>query len=479
MKVVHLATELAPIAKVGGLGDVTHGLSKALKEAGHDVTVILPKYSHINISSYKASFFPSCLSDKEGSKQDQFWTSQEEGVKIILIDSSKNHFNRGTIYGEWDDAERFLYFSLRALDYLKQTQEPIDVLHLHDWPTAIGAFLYKTFYQKDNFVIKKVVFTIHNLEHQGQIEINRFLNALPYKRPPSIESFLESNHQVVNLMKSGIIFSDAITTVSPSYAKEILTFEGGQGLDNLLRQNQYKLTGILNGIDRSIWNPEKDKYLSCRYDSKNVSEGKRANKYFLRKQLNLSLTGKPLICCISRLAYQKAPHLIKHTLIKGLEAGGQCILLGSGSDNEKASFEELKKEFKDNPNIHIYLALNEELAHQVFASADIFVVPSLFEPCGLTQLIALSYGSIPVVRRTGGLGDTVFDLDTSSMPLEERNGFTFDHPDEKGLEWGLLRAIRFHQSQPKNWIELQQRNMQKDYSWKNHLDQYVQIYKKE
>ncbi len=470
MYIVHVGSELAPIAKVGGLGDVLHGLSKELIKLGHKIQVILPKYDCIyfdKIENLRVEEEELWSYEGPYKYNNTIWSGKADGIEIILIEPHHPavYFSRGSIYGEADDTTRFAYFSRTALEYLFKTKKQPDVVHVHDWPTALIPVLYKEIYVSLGMKMKSVL-TLHNMEHQG-------------KCPPAIltklglrgDQFLDDekmqdplNPKLINLLKGGIEYADKLTTVSPNYEKEIINPIGGFHLDKILFKNKAKLKGILNGIDETVWDSTKDPYLAAKFSVKNVKSAKKENKRQLQTHFKLKQVNVPMVASVTRLASQKAPDLIIHAIKRTLEAGGQFILLGSGSAEEQEPFLKLEP----HPNLAINLNYNEALAHLIFGGADMFVIPSLFEPCGLTQMIALHYGTVPIARKTGGLADTVFD---------EKNGFTFDFPDTQGVDWALSRAFDCYHNNPQKWLELMQHGMATDFSWKKPAAEYVEIYK--
>ncbi len=429
MKIVHLASELAPVAKVGGLGDVLQGLSRALLAKGHQVEVILPKYDTLDLS----------LLPRE--------------IPVKLIESP--FFERGVIYGCEDDSARFTFFCRAALDYLQKSGRCPDVIHLHDWHTAVAAPLLKEQYPE---LIAQCIFTIHNLAYQGECE-ESVLDQLGWK------SDIIKEGATYNLMKGGILYADHVTTVSPNYAHEILTTNQGGTLQAVLQAHQNKFSGVLNGIDYEYWNPATDPHLPAPFSLKKLA-GKKLAKQELRKRLSLAEEARPLVVAITRLVPQKGPELIKAALLKTLELGGQFILLGSALDEKThKEFEALKVEHTDSPHVHLELTYNEKLSHLVFGGGDLFLVPSLFEPCGLTQMIAMHYGNVPLVRATGGLVDTVFD---------GVNGFSFGPPTTEAICETLERALPLWNT-PK-WNALIESGMEVDHSWDRPAEEYLKIY---
>lgn len=495
MHIVHIASELAPLAKVGGLADVLLGLSREQSWKGHDVDIIIPKYDCMDsdqirdmnieyldlMSFYQGEWFHNTV-----------WMGWVENLKVYFIDPHhpRHFFNRGCFYGCEDDTERYLYFCRTAIEFLFKKQLEPDIIHLHDWQTAAISVLYNEMYKPLGYQRPKTVFTIHNIEYQGKCSPND-LDRIGLNGPSLLtaEKLQDTyNPNTINLLKGAIVYCDFVTTVSPNYAKEVKTPEGGRGLSEVITKYEHKFSGVLNGIDYSYWNPELDRYLPAHYSSREMPESKKDRntldkkafvKKMLRDRLMLSEDHKPIIGCITRLVPQKGIELIKHALKYTLEKGGQFVLLGSSPIPAiNAEFHELKTRYADHPDVHLMLYHQEEIAHMIFASSDMFIVPSLFEPCGLTQMIALKYGSIPIVRKTGGLADTIFDIDYSEKPLKERNGYTFDFPNAIGIESALSRAIECWFHDPDKWRKLVINGMNIDFSWNLPSDVYLGIYKK-
>lgn len=485
MHVIHIGSELAPIAKVGGLGDVLHGLSKELVRQGHHVEIILPKYDVIDYShlrSLKVHYRDLWSFDGPHRYNNTIWSAEVDGLNVLLIEPHHPDcfFSRGTVYGCRDDIDRFLYFSRTAMEFLFKSGRKPDVLHVHDWPAAIVPVLYRDMYIPLGFVTKKTVLTLHNLEHQGRCSPHNLTRIGLHGEHYLDKTLLQdpASPQLINLLKGGIVYADKLTTVSPQYQQEIQTPEGGHGLDAVLHQEQLKLQGILNGIDEDFWNPETDPHLVARYSTyppyleepfAKILHAKEKNKAHVRKHLRMTENKKPLVACITRLVQQKGPHLIAHALERTLERGGQFALLGSALDPEiHAFFTALQEKHSNNPDVSILLDYNEALAHQIFAGADLLVIPSIFEPCGLTQMIALRYGTIPLVRKTGGLADTIAD---------SQNGFVFETPDQKGVNSAVDRALALWKNQPAEWQKIMKTGMAQDFSWKQAALEYATLYK--
>jgi len=493
MHIIHIASELAPLAKVGGLADVLLGLCRELSWKGHDVDIIIPKYDCLDsdqirdltlvrdnlMTPFEGGWYPSSI-----------WMGWVENLRVYFVEPRhpRYFFNRGCFYGCEDDIDRYLYFSRAAIEFLfKQSLRP-EIIHLHDWQTAIISVLYKEMYQKLGFGDSRFIFTVHNFEYQGKCsfkDIDKIgLQANLYKQEERLQD--PADPLLVNLLKAGIAYSDFVTTVSPTYAQEVKTPQGGKGLEKVINKYQDKFAGILNGIDYSYWNPEIDRYLPVHYSAREIPANKKDKatidkkaflKKVLRDRLYLAEDHRPVVGSVTRLVPQKGIELIKQALFYTVEKGGQFILLGSGFDPViMDEFHALKHQFADHPNVHLILHHQEEMAHLIFAASDMFIVPSIFEPCGLTQLIALKYGSVPIVRRTGGLADTIFDVDTSKR--EDANGYTFDAPNATSFQEALGRAFKCWFNEPDRWRHLMLKDMNIDYSWNRSSNEYLEVYKK-
>lgn len=485
MYVVQISPELAPLAKVGGLADVVTGLSRELEIRGNSVEIILPKYDCMRYDQV----WGLCITFEDlwvpwygGHVHCTVWFGFVHGRKCFFIEphSPDNFFNRGSIYGFDDDILRFAFFSRAAMEFLYKSNKHPDVIHCHDWQTAlVPVFLYEI-YQHLGMTHPRVCFTIHNYKHQG-VTGDFILNATGLYRPEYYfqPDRLLDNHipHAINLMKGGVVYSNFVTTVSPRYAGE--TKDGGQGfgLESTLHAHHYKYGGVVNGIDYDSWNPELDESIPFHYTADNI-EPKYGNKKALRDRLLLADNDKPIIAFIGRLDPQKGLDLVRHALFFSMNRGAQFILLGSSPDQEINNyFWELKHHLNDSPDCHLEIGFNEELARLIYAGSDMMIVPSLFEPCGLTQLISMQYGTIPIVREVGGLADTVFDKDSAHhKPLHERNGYVFRDYNNEGLESGLSRAIDCYYQYPQHFRDLIQHAMRCDYSWKYPGQHYLNIY---
>jgi starch synthase len=467
LKILFVSAEVAPFAKTGGLGDIGGSLPKALRALGHDVRVVMPAYKNIesgypgvepapirldvptNFGNLPAGVFQGTLPDSD--------------VPIYFI-AEWHLFNRPTLYGYWDDPYRFAFFSRAALELTVALEWKPDVLHAHDWHTAPAITWLSTAGQGyEHFRGIPSVFTIHNLAHQGKVNWDIF-NYLGIQT----HSLAEEAYGEVNFMARGIYHATMVNTVSPTYAREITTYEGGSGMDALLRHRQYDLHGILNGLDYDAWNPATDKRLAANYSLDDMN-GRLHNRRVLQERSNLPVRDDiPLVAMISRLDWQKGlditGHVI-HLLMNGYSGDAQFIVLGTGEAHYENMFAQLAG--YHHGKMTAFLDYNAGFAPLIYAGSDIFVMPSLFEPCGLGQMIAMRYGSVPVVRATGGLADTVQD---------SINGFTFNDYSSEGFWHALQRAIYFYNVDKDSWRAIQQNGMKADFSWEQSGLGYQQLY---
>lgn len=482
--IVQIAPEMAPVAKVGGLADVVFGLTRELAIRGNHVEIILPKYDNMrydHIHGLRVDYQDLWVPWYDGAVHCTVYFGMVYDRKCFFIEphSQDNFFNRGSIYGFNDDVMRYAFFSRAAMEFLWKSGKHPDIIHCHDWQTAlVPVYLYE-FYQKMGMTHPRVCLTIHNFQHQG-ITGAEMLRATGLHDP---QRYFDHNRlrdnknpHALNLLKGGIVYSNFVTTVSPRYAFETKDQGQGFGLEPTLHTHHQKYGGVINGIDYDVWNPEVDRYIPTRYGVDSV-DGKYENKRALRQRLMLADNDKPIVAFIGRLDPQKGLDLVRHAIFYALERGAQFVLLGSSPDPKiNADFWNLKRMLNDSPDCHLEIGFDEELSHLIYAGADMMLVPSKFEPCGLTQLIALRYGTVPVVRSVGGLADTVFDKDYSSRPLNERNGYVFDHYDTAGLESALGRGIACYYQYPEHFRELIKNAMCSDYSWNYPGRDYLNIY---
>ena len=484
MFIVQITPELAPVAKVGGLADVVFGLSRQLEIQGNHVEIILPKYDCLRYDhiwelreTYRDLWVPWY---REAIHCTVFF-GFVHGLKCFFIEphSADKFFNRGAIYGFNDDVMRFAFFSRAAMEFLWKSGKRPEIIHCHDWQTAlVPVFLYEI-YQQLGMRHPRSCFTIHNFKHQG-VTGAQLLNATGLHRPEYFFHYdrLRDNHNrhALNLMKAGMVYSNFVTTVSPRHATEAKDQGQGFGLEPTLHIHHQKYGGVVNGIDYEVWNPELDRCIPFHYNIQTIDD-KYHNKRALRGRLLIADNEKPIVAFVGRLDPQKGLELIRHAIFYVLQRGGQFVLLGSSPDPQiNNHFWSLKRQLNEHPDCHIEIGFNEELAHLIYAGADMVIAPSRFEPCGLAQLIAMRYGAIPIVRETGGLADTVIDKDFSHRPLCERNGYVFRDYDAAGLELALGRAISCYYEFPEHFRELMKNAMRCDYSWKNPGQDYLNIF---
>lgn len=484
MHIVHVTAELTPVAKVGGLGDVVAGLSAQHQKMGQTVDIILPKYDCL---LYEHIDDLTQLQDEllvpwdHGMVTCTVWKGNVHGLSCLFIDphAGMGFYQRQAVYGEVDDIQRFAFLSRAAIEYLWQTKSMPDIIHCHDWPSALAPIFLFEIYQKLGMTKPRVCFTIHNFKHQG-IAGRDLLETTGLHRQDyfcKADSLLDlQNPHVLNLTKGGIVFSNFITTVSPRHAIEVMDEDQGFGLEPVLQSHRDKVSGILNGVDYDFFNPATDAAIAKTY-SIDAIDDKQANKKALRQRFSLEQNNKPLVAFIGRLDPQKGLELIEHALYTTLKENAQFILLGSSLDPAiNQHFKALAQQYSDNIDAHLEIGFDDSLSRQIYAGSDFMVVPSKFEPCGLTQLIAMRYGSVPIVRETGGLADTVFDIDYSDKPTSERNGFVFKDFNEIGLDSALHRALRCYQEQPASYQDIVLNAMRSDYSWNHPAQDYLDIY---
>src|SRR3989454_7539961 len=466
MKILFAAAEAYPLAKVGGLGDVAGSLPKALKALGHDVRIVLPRYGTIQGAHAEVARFPVRLSDARHGAGLQIARIGE--VPVYLVDKP-DLYDRPKVYEYDDDGKRFGFFCKAILDLIPAADFWPDVIHTNDWHSAlVSAFLRSAGAEDPRFRRIGTVLTIHNLLHQGLFPRELFdCLGLPGDlwAPEGAEFYGQ-----LNFMKAGIVCADFVNTVSPTYAKEIQTPEFGEGLDGLLRSRAGKLSGILNGIDYDVWNPAKDPFVAQRY-AKSTVEKKRADKAALQKEAGLpSDPTRPLIGYVSRVTAQKGFDILIDALPDILDLGIQFVLLGTGEKKFEDPVSQLARARSD---LIVWLKYDEALAHRIYAGSDFFLMPSKFEPCGLGQMISLRYGTIPIVRATGGLADTVSDVGANP---KTGNGFVFTDYTPGALADAVRRAVEFYRMR-RGWRPLQQRAMGRDLSWSASAQTYADLYK--
>ncbi|WML40939.1 glycogen synthase GlgA [Neobacillus sp. OS1-2] len=471
MKVLFAVSECGPFAKSGGLADVAGSLPKELKSQGTDVRVMVPKYGTI-AEEYKQKMKKVKEFTVPVGWRNQYCGVDEltyQGVTYYFIDN-EYYFKRDNLYGYFDDGERFAYFNRAVLESLAQLDFIPDVLHCHDWHTAMIPFLLRTeYFKRKGYGQIRTVFTIHNLQFQG-IFPKEVLGDLLGMDNHSFHTGQLEFFGNINFMKGALVAADKITTVSPTYKKEIQTPVYGEKLDGLLRERDEDLTGILNGIDEEFYNPAIDPLIDQTYKAETVQK-KAINKKEIQKRFGLAQsTGTPLLVMISRLTRQKGLELVKCVLREILQEDVQVIILGTGDYEYEEHLRQAARIYPEKLKVHT--GFNEELAHKLYAAADLFLMPSLFEPCGLGQLIAMKYGAIPIVRETGGLNDTVKAWNEFTG---EGNGFSFSNFNAHDMLFTIQRAVSFYYDK-KSWESIVRQAMKKDYSWAQSAFSYNQLY---
>lgn len=474
MKILYVAAEAVPFAKTGGLADVAGSLPKALKADGVDVRVIMPKFGKIP-EAYRNAMehvYDGELPVAWRKKYVGLDKYELDGVTYYFVDNEE-YFNREGFYGYDDDAERFSFFSRAVLDLLPAMDFWPDVIHTNDWHAGLVNVFLKLEHMGDaRYERIKTVYTIHNLKYQGVFPKDVMPDVLGLDWKYFNNGDLEF-YDAVNFMKGGIIYADAITTVSKTYAKEIQYPYFGEHLDGLLRSREQDLSGIVNGIDYNVYNPRTDKYIFETYDEESLDR-KLDNKIALQKSLGLpERRNVPLIAIVSRLVEPKGMDLVVRMMDEILQHEDiQLVVLGTGEKRYEDWFKGLAWRYPKKVSVNIYFS--NELAQRIYAGADIFLMPSNYEPCGIGQLIALRYGTIPVVRQTGGLKDTVQQYNKYT---QEGNGFVFENYNAHEMMYALKRALSFYGSY-EIWHKIQFNAVQADYSWKRSAKEYEALYER-
>lgn len=471
MKIAMVSSEAAPFGKTGGLGDVVTALARELVSLGNEVTLMMPLYGY-------ASILPtgliSPLRITFAGRQITYSIVEglHRGIRLVFVDSPQ-YFQRGGIYGDSsgsysDNDERFIFFTRACLEYYKRKGEHPDIFHCHDWPTALFPLFLRTHYFHDPLNKTPVLFTIHNLAYQGNFSGDRFslLELGPeYFTPESLEFY-----GAISFLKAGILYSDIITTVSRRYSQEIQTDQYGCKLQGVLRTRKDRLFGVLNGIDEEVWNPETSEYIVRNYSLRDLS-GKEVNRSHLLSEAGWNPESDwPVLAIISRFALQKGIDLIEAAADRILNLNTFLMVLGTGGSRYERFFKDLSQRRPD--QVHVTIRFDEPYAHQLEAGADMFLMPSRYEPCGLSQMHSLRYGTIPVVRATGGLEDTVEEWDEET---QSGNGFKFGPYTAEALVDVVARARTVYENK-QSWNALVQNGMRANFSWKNSALQYMSLY---
>lgn len=473
LKVLFMAAEMAPYAKTGGVADVARSLPSALRGLGHDVRVAIPRYARIDPARFSLQ---PLLSGVSVTMEDHrefatvFTSPPDDEVPTYLIDNQR-YFARENLYGYPDDGERFIFFCRAAMEALRSLDWKPEVIHLNDWHTAIVANWLKTIYRDDPFFRNVAsVYTLHNLAYQG-IFGWRILEVAGVDEYAFMYPNIEELPHVVTLMAHGILFADAISTVSPTYARQILTPEYGEKLHTLLNDRKERLRGILNGIDYRQYDPATDRQIYQRYDAGSLGR-KVANKKAFQREANLEVAEEiPLIGCISRLTNQKGFDILAEVVDGLLELPVQLAIVGTGDQYYHDLFSRLGRRYPG--KVAVYLTFNDSLSRKLYAASDIYLMPSRFEPSGTGQMVAMRYGTIPVVHQTGGLADSVTDYDPRTGA---GTGFAFRGYSGMQLFASVVRALESYKY-PEVWRRLSQSAMGRDFSWEASAQEYQELYR--
>jgi starch synthase len=478
LRVLFLSSEVRPFAKTGGLADVAGSLPGALKGRGVEVSIGLPFYRVTKEGGFSPRPLISGLEVPLGSMTltgNVLKAQTREGVPVFFFER-EDLFDRPNLYGTsggdyYDNFERFAYFCRAALLFVRELESPVDVIHCHDWQTGLIPVYLKTLYRADSFFASTAtLFTIHNIGYQGlfpkeKIEVGGL--------PPQVFQMKGLEYWGrISLLKAGIAYADALTTVSPTYAGEIQTPEFGLGMEGILQERSRDLHGILNGADYAVWNPGRDPHIPYPYDISRISE-KGRNKEALLDELGLkeSLKERPLLGMISRLSSQKGSDLLAQVMDDMVRLGAGVVILGSGEEEYQRLLE--KAAGRHPGEVSLNIGFDESLAHRIMAGADMLLIPSLYEPCGLTQMYALKYGTVPVVRATGGLEDTIVSFDPETG---EGNGFKFGPYSPAAFMGAVKQAVEAYHDSSK-WNALMMKGMKEDFSWDRSAQRYLELYR--
>lgn len=485
MNILFASSEVTPFAKTGGLADVCGALPIELARLGHNVAVIMPAYRHVHASGQPVEplhiKFDVPIGNKIVRGRLHQGTLPGSSVPIYFVEND-DYYDRPELYrakGEdyKDNCERFVFFSRAALEAIRLLKLSVDVVHCHDWQTGlIPALLNVEYLHAHGYEDIASLITIHNLAYQGLFwHWDMGLTGLDWK--------YFNMHQMefygkLNLLKTGIVFADGITTVSQRYAEEIQSADLGCGLEGILQERREVLEGIVNGIDSEVWNPASDIHLPARYDVSSWRDGKAANKAALQTELGLPLAPQtPLIGLIGRLADQKGWDLVADVMRKWVrEVEAQWVILGTGEPKHHQLLEELGRDAPQ--KVAARLTFSEPLAHRIEAACDMFVMASHYEPCGLNQLYSLRYGAVPIVRATGGLADTVTDATDENLASGIATGFSFVSYEPAALEFALSRAVSTYHHKPGIWGQLVEAGMRQDWSWGRSAERYLEVYQR-
>lgn len=480
MKIAFVSSEVFPYAKTGGLADVSGSLPKEISLLGHEIKIFMPKYNTFGEAEHGLHYqwdvdeIPVRVDGRVHPVYVHKAVLPGSRVEVYFIDCP-HFFHRFRIYtNDFDEDERFILFQKGVIEVLQRLGWSPDIIHCNDWQTALIPLLLRDNYSWDRmFDSTATVLTIHNVAYQGQFAKRSFTKA-EIKEKYYLHGGIGEYEGGVNFLKTGIYSAHAINTVSETYARELLTPAYGYGMQVPLSFRIRDFSGILNGVDYNIWNPETDKFIPYKYSAKDLS-GKLNNKKFLLEHLHLRFDEDvPVIGIVSRLVAQKGMDIIAYALNHLMELDAQWIILGSGEYKYEEMFQHARNHFPE--KVSVYFGFNNELAHLIEAGADIFLMPSYYEPCGLNQIFSLKYGTVPVVRKTGGLADTVQDWNEFLAKGKEiGTGYSFQDYTANALIHSVQRAVNDFKLKDV-WRKIQINGMQKDYSWKRSAEKYVEFY---
>lgn len=482
MKIGFIASEVFPFAKTGGLADVAGALPKEISKLGHEVKVFMPKYSFIKEKEFDITPVKNCgvipvkMADTTQNTAVYQSSLPDSNVEIYFLDCP-DYFDRGTIYtNDPDEDERFILFSKGVMEIIQRLQWSPDILHCNDWQTGLIPVYIKDNYGREELIKNtKSLFTIHNIGYQGIFPI-KSADTAGIKSKYITGPGGAEHYGSFSFLKAGILFADLVNTVSPTYAKELLTPELGFAMDKILENRGQNFSGIINGVDYAEWNPETDNLIPHNYSAADLS-GKEKNKKELLEQFNLPFSkSTPVIGIVSRLVGQKGFDLIARSLEYLSKLPVQWAILGNGEEVYEDMFKSFAGMRPDKAGV--YIGYSNELAHLIEAGSDMFLMPSKYEPCGLNQIYSLKYGTVPIVRKTGGLADTVMDYDEYlQMGEETGNGFSFREYNGFELTGAVERALKHFQNK-EVWHTIIKNGMSADYSWTKSAGEYVELYKK-
>ncbi len=480
MNIAEVSPEIIPYAKTGGLADVVGTLPLYLEKAGHEISIFMPFYKSVKNSGIDIKLLDITYDIPIGDTEHTvtIWKSTHHGSKNITIYfiQRDEYYDRDALYGTEsgdypDNSERFIFFSRAVIEAIKRLELPIDIIHCHDWQTAlIPVYLKTLFTHEEKLSSIKTVLTIHNLAYQGMFQQEEMgLTGLDM----SLFNWKNLEHwENVNFLKGGIVFADIVTTVSKKYAEEIKTVEFGCGLEDVIKEYENKLYGIINGVDYTEWSPENDSLISHQYSVEDIS-GKALCKKHLQNKLGLPQAEVPLLGMISRLAEQKGVDLLIVIMDDLMKRDLQLVILGIGDEKYHQMLKEAVPKY--NSKLSVNIMFDNKLAHEIETGADIFLMPSKYEPCGLNQMYSLRYGTIPVVRETGGLADTIIDANDENLKNGTATGFTMKGYFAAELLFSIDRALEMYKSKPQ-WSALIRNAMKQDWSWEKSAYKYVELF---